>query len=108
VVAHRLIDAVSCAHCGELFIPRRRGQLYHSVECRRAGPMEFRKSATEREAIRRLFDESRDPGALVEPGDWYPSIGTPDGDALGALEDPGDTVSSRRARFLALKRRGRA
>jgi hypothetical protein len=33
------------------------------------------KSAIEVEAIRRLFDEARDPDALIEAGDWCPGIG---------------------------------
>ena len=102
------LDPVSCASCGEPFVPRRRGQLYCTTACRRAGPMEFEKSAVEREAIRRLFGEGRDPGALVEQGDWYPGIGTPDGDAFGALEDPADTVAKRRAWYLRLRQLGRA
>ena len=102
------LDPVSCASCGEMFTPRRRGQLYCTTACRRAGPMEFEKSAVEREAIGRLFDESRDPAACVERSDWYPHIGTPDGDAFGALEDPADTVSSRRAWYLRLRQLGRA
>jgi hypothetical protein len=104
------LDPIPCAHCGELFRPTRRSHLYHSVECRRAGPAEFgtRKSTAEREAIRRLLDESRDPQEPCLPTDWYPSYGDgAEGDQFGRLEDV-VPLSVRRAWFLNLKRRGRA
>jgi hypothetical protein len=98
---------IDCAHCGTPFKPTRRGHIYCTPDCRHAGPARFgqQEAAAAREAVARLFDEGRDPQGLVEPGDWYPHIGTRDGDAFGRLENPADTVGGRRGWYLRLRRR---
>jgi hypothetical protein len=53
------------------------------------------------ESVRRLFDESRDPEATVEPDDWHPS----DDPAWHEL-DAHDTVGRRRHWYRELLRHG--
>jgi hypothetical protein len=60
-----------CLRCEVEFVPRKKGHVYHSSECRHAGP--------------------RKPGGPVPPNE----------EVLAALQDPGRGRGAGRARRLA-------
>ena len=91
-----------CAQCERPFRPTRKGHLYCSTACRHLGPRQPFQAPADLEAVARLFDESRDPGAHVRPDDWFPA-GDP-----GAVElYLCDRVADRRRWYLELARSGR-
>jgi hypothetical protein len=61
----------------------------------------------DQEAIRRLFDEDRDPGELVTAGDWHPSRGGESWEAWAELDGhAGHTVADRRRWYRTLEALG--
>jgi hypothetical protein len=91
-----------CERCGRWFRPRRAGHVYCSASCRRTAPPPG-VTAADPDAVERLFDESRDPDAVVRDDDWFHG-GPEEWRHLFAC----DTVATRRRWFLALRREGRA
>lgn len=88
-----------CLHCGRIFQPRRRGHVFCSTFCRHRGqrpPQE--RGEIDTEAVRRLFDSSRDPKERVREDDWFAGNPDPEWRALYAHE----TVGTRRRGYLNL------
>jgi hypothetical protein len=90
----------TCVRCGKAFEPSRRGHVFCSPGCRHLGPRLTLVPAPDQDAVGRLFDETREPGATVLVEDWHP---LPDSVKL----DLGDTVERRRRWYLALAESGR-
>ena len=92
-----------CLHCGRIFQPRRRGHVFCSTFCRHRGQRPVaERGEIDTEAVKRLFDPSRDPEERVREDDWF--AGPPDAEwrSLYAHE----TVESRRRWYLALMMSG--
>jgi hypothetical protein len=88
---------VECLSCGSPFKPRKYGHVYCSTFCRHRGERKPHEcSPASREAVERLFDESRDSNEPVRLDDWHP--GPPEWIPLDACK----TVGSRRQWYLNL------
>lgn len=93
-------DDIPCAQCGAPFVPSKRGHRFCKPECRHQGEREpGDRPPADREQVRRLFDESRDPDERVRPDDW---TATPQFVHL----DTFDSLRKRRGWYTGLKDRG--
>jgi hypothetical protein len=97
-------EGAECLHCGRIFQPRRRGHVFCSTFCRHRGqrPLEER-GEIDTEAVRKLFDPSRDPSERVREDDWFPGPSDAEWRALYAHE----TVAVRRRGYWNLMMDGR-
>ena len=92
-----------CLSCGRSFVPRKFGHVFCSSSCRHRGErLPGDRKPADPEAIARLFDEDRDPGALVSADDWHPS---PQSEFV-ELDAERDTVADRRRWYGNLLREG--
>ncbi len=91
--------SAECLYCGQLFRPRRRGHVFCSNFCRYRGerPLEER-GEIDTEAVKRLFDPSRDPEERVREDDWFP--GSPDSEWRSLFAH--ETVGGRRRWYMHL------
>ena len=89
----------ACPYCWPLFRPRRRGHVFCSNFCPYRGerPVEEREEI-DTEAVKRLFDPSRDPEELVRDDDWFPGPSDAEWRSLYASE----TVGGRRRWYMNL------
>ena len=96
-------EGATCLHCGRIFQPRRRGHVFCSTFCRHRGqrPVEER-GEIDTEAVRRLFDPSRDPEERVREDDWFPGPSDAEWRSLYAHE----TVGVRRRGYMNLMMSG--
>lgn len=91
-----------CLSCGISFVPRKFGHVFCGPVCPHRGErrLEDREPA-DPEQLARLFDEDRDPDALVGDGEWHPS---PKSEFVEL--DAGDTVADRRCWYGNLLQEG--
>jgi hypothetical protein len=92
-----------CLNCGIEFTPRKAGHVFCSAFCRHRGERRpDQRVPADPDLVAKLFDEGRDPEALVRVDDWHP--GGPEWAALDACVD---TVRGRRAWYWEMQRQGR-
>jgi hypothetical protein len=94
---------IECLRCRKLFVPQKKGHIYHSRECRHKGPRREGETIPPSEAdLARLFDRKRAPGGRVDADGWHPAgQGSP-----RAELDSRDSVADRRAWYETLVEEG--
>jgi hypothetical protein len=98
------LQPAECLHCGQFFQPRRQGHVFCSNVCRYRGERPLgERGEIDVEAVKRLFEPSRDPDERVLEDDWIAGGPDPVWRSLYAHE----TVGDRRRWYMSLLMDGR-